>query len=94
MCPANRAALMGDTMSGYIASAIFDLRSQIELKELERIPHRYALVLATPYDVLKGLESVQSLFQDSQALGGRPIDLLETGRDRAGQGLLNANAVI
>ena len=33
---------MGDTMrDGYIDSAIFDLRSQIEeLKELERIPHR------------------------------------------------------
>ena len=52
------------------------------------------MVLATPYDVLKGPESVQSLFQDSQALGGRTIDCLETGEIERVRDLLNANAVI
>ena len=63
-------------------------------QELERIPRHYALVLATLYDALKGPESVQSLFQDSQALGGRAIDCLETGEIERVRDLLNANAVI
>jgi Protein of unknown function (DUF2384) len=51
-------------------------------------------VLATLYDVLKGPESVQWLFQDSQALGGRPIGLLKRGEIEWVRDLLNANVVI
>ena len=64
-------------------------------QELERIPHHYALVLATLYDVLKKARRASNrCSKDSQALGGHAIDCLETGEIERVRDLLNANAVI
>ena len=95
MCPANRAALMRDTMRfGYIASAIFDLRSQFELKSLSGYRTTMPWCSRRSTTCSKARRASNRCSKDSQALGGHAIDCLETGEIERVRDLLNANAVI